>query len=317
MEADLRRCPAAGHFPAGSPIFFSMELHQLRYLLAVARTGNFSRAAEQCHVSQPSLSQQIAKLEAELGERLFSRLKRHAVLTSAGEALVLRATRIMAEIDAVRRDVADAAEEVRGKVTIGVLPTIAPYLLPRIFAVTARECPGMDVRIHEATTAQLLASAAACEVDLAIISLPVTDARFVVETLFEEDLLLAVPPRHPLTKKAHVRLRDLEGERFILMEEGHCLGDQSLSFCHSHELHPQIAFRSAQIETIQALVACGVGIALIPRLAARAKRPGQPVYIQLEKPQPKRTIAVLWRREHHHSRAAREFLRLLQQVCTG
>src|SRR3954468_11018314 len=104
-----------------------MELQQLRYLLAVAKTGNFSRAAEQCHVSQPSLSQQIAKLESELGERLFSRLKRRAVLTSAGEALLQRATRILAEVDAASRDVADAAEQVRGRVIVGVLPTIAPY----------------------------------------------------------------------------------------------------------------------------------------------------------------------------------------------
>ncbi len=292
-----------------------MELHQLRYVLAVARTGNFSRAAEQCHISQPSLSQQIAKLEAELGEHLFSRLKRSAVLTSAGAALVQRATRILSEVDAAHRDVADAAEHVRGKVNVGVIPTIAPYLLPRVLALTARECPAMEVRIHEATTAQLLASAAACETDLAIISLPITDARFAIEPLFAEELLLAVPPNHPLTKKPRVRLSDLEHERFILMEEGHCLTDQSLSFCQRNDLHPQIAFRSAQLQTIQALVASGVGISLIPKLAVSAKRPGQPVYLSLTKPKPKRTIAVLWRKEHHHSRAAREFLRLLQEAC--
>ena len=292
-----------------------MELHQLRYLLAVAKTGNFSRAAEQCHVSQPSLSQQIAKLESELGERLFSRLKRSAVLTSAGEALVQRASRILAEVEAARRDVADAAEQVRGKVNVGVIPTIAPYLLPRVLALTARECPGMEVRIHEATTAQLLVSAAACEIDLAIISLPIADARFVREPLFDEELLLAVPPRHPLIKKPRVRLRDLENERFILMEEGHCLTDQSLRFCHRNDLHPQVAFRSAQLETIQALVASGVGISLIPKLALHPKRPGQPVYLSLADPKPMRTIGVLWRKEHHHSRAAREFLRLLQKAC--
>ncbi|MEO8350181.1 MAG: LysR substrate-binding domain-containing protein [Chthoniobacteraceae bacterium] len=294
-----------------------MELHQLRYLLAVAKTGNFSRAAEQCHISQPSLSQQIAKLEAELGERLFSRLKRRAVLTSAGQALVQRATRIMAEVDAARRDVADAAEQVRGEVSIGVLPTIAPYLLPRVLALTARECPGMEVRIHEATTAQLLASAADCEIDLAIISLPIADARFIRMPLFDEELLLAVPPRHPLTKMPRVRLSDLEGERFILMEEGHCLTDQSLRFCHRNDLHPQIAFRSAQLETIQALVASGVGISLIPKLARHPKRAGQPVYLSLANPKPMRTIGVLWRKEHHHSRAAREFLRLLRQACVA
>ncbi len=294
-----------------------MELHQLRYLLAVAKTGNFTRAADLCHVTQPSLSQQIAKLEDELGERLFSRLKRSAVLTSVGAALVQRATRIMAEVDAAHRDVADAAEHVRGKVSVGVLPTIAPYLLPRILALTARECPAMEVRIHEATTAQLLVSAAACEIDFAIVSLPIEDARFIREPLFEDELLLAVPPRHPLTKKALVRLSDLEPERFILMEEGHCLGDQSLSFCQRNRLNPQIAFRSAQLETIQALVASGVGISLIPQLAVPTRRPGQPVFISLANPKPTRTIAVIWRKEHYHSRAAREFLRLLKSACAA
>ncbi len=294
-----------------------MELQQLRYVLAVAKTRNFSRAAETCHVSQPSLSQQIAKLESELGERLFSRLKRSAVLTSAGEALVQRATRILAEVDAARRDVADAAEHVRGKVSVGVLPTIAPYLLPHVLALTARECPRMEVRIHEATTAQLLASAAACEIDLAILSLPIEDARFIREPLFDEDLLLAVPPRHPLTRKPRVRLSDLENERFILLEEGHCLGDQSLHFCHRHDLHPQVTFRSSQLETIQALVAAGVGISLIPQLAVHPRRKGQPVYLSLAAPKPARTIGVLWRKEHHHSRAAREFLHLLQQAASA
>jgi LysR family hydrogen peroxide-inducible transcriptional activator len=292
-----------------------MELHQLRYLLAVARTGNFSRAAEQCRVSQPSLSQQIAKLEAELGERLFSRLKRRAVLTAAGEALLPRATRILAEVDAAHRDVADAAEEVRGKVSVGVLPTIAPYLLPRVLALTARECPAMEVRLHEATTAQLLASAATCEIDLAIMSLPIDDDRFIREPLFDEELLLAVPPKHPLTKKKRIHVSDLESERFILLEEGHCLGEQSLSFCHRHDLHPRVAFRSAQLETIQVLVAGGLGISLIPKLAIPAQRRGRPVYLPMAEPRPKRTIGVLWRKEHHHSRAAREFLRLLRKAC--
>ena len=171
-----------------------MELHQLRYLLAVARTGNFSRAAAQCHVSQPSLSQQIQKLEAELGERLFSRLKRVAVPTAAGEALVARAARILSEVDAVQRDVADTATVLRGRVSVGVIPTIAPYLLPRVLAALGRDCPGVEVEIHENNTAELLTAAAACELDLAILSLPVPDDRFVKEPLFDEELLLALPP---------------------------------------------------------------------------------------------------------------------------
>jgi len=292
-----------------------MELHQLRYFLAVAKNGNFSRAAEQCHVSQPSLSQQIQKLEEELGEKLFNRLKRCAVLTAAGEALLPRATRIVNEVEAARHDVADASDVVRGHVSLGVLPTVAPYLLPRVLSLVARECPCIDVLIHEEPTAHLLRMAGACEIDLAIISLPIHDDRFVVEALFDEELLLAMPPRHPLASKRSIHLADLDGERFILMKEGHCLGDQALRFCERQDLLPSIAFRSAQLETIQALVGAGVGISLIPRMACLSTRAGQLVYRSLVKPRPQRNISVIWHKEQHHSKATREFLRLLRTAC--
>jgi LysR family hydrogen peroxide-inducible transcriptional activator len=294
-----------------------MELHQLRYLIAIAKNGNFSRAAEQCHVSQPSLSQQIQKLEEELGEKLFNRLKRCVVLTAAGEALLPRATRIVNEVEAARHDVADASDLVRGHVNIGVLPTVAPYLLPRVLSVVARQCPGIDVLIHEEPTAQLLRMAGACEIDLAIVSLPIQDDRFIVETLLDEELLLAVPPDHPLSRKRTVQLTDLEGERFILMKEGHCLGDQALRFCERQDLTPSIAFRSAQLETIQALVSAGVGISLIPEMACRPNRSKAPVYRSLTKSRPHRNISVIWHKEQHQSKAVREFLRLLHKVCAA
>lgn len=293
-----------------------MELHQLRYFLAVAKNGNFSRAAEQCHVSQPSLSQQIQKLEEELGEKLFNRLKRCAVLTAAGEALLPRATRIVNEVEAARNDVADASDLVRGHVSLGVLPTVAPYLLPRVLSLVARECPGIDVLIHEEPTAHLLRMAGACEIDLAIVSLPIQDDRFVTESLLDEELLLALPARHPLAHKRSIQLADLDGERFILMKEGHCLGDQALRFCERHDLLPGIAFRSAQLETIQALVSAGVGISLIPKMACLSARATQPVYRSLAEPRPRRNISVIWHKEQHHSKATREFLRLLRIACS-
>jgi LysR family transcriptional regulator, hydrogen peroxide-inducible genes activator len=292
-----------------------MELHQLRYFLAVAKHSNFSRAAEQCHVSQPSLSQQIQKLEEGLGEKLFNRLKRCAVLTAAGEALLPRATRIVNEVEAARHDVADASDLVRGHVSIGVLPTVAPYLLPRVLLSLARECPGIDVLIHEEPTARLIKMAGACEIDLAIVSLPIQDDRFVIESLLDEELLLALPHRHSLAARRAIRLSDLEGERFILMKEGHCLGDQALRFCERQDLLPSVAFRSAQLETIQALVSAGVGISLIPEMACRSARTGHPVYRSLAKPRPHRNISVIWHKEQHHSKAAREFLRILRQAC--
>lgn len=171
-----------------------MEMHQLRYVVAVSRAGNFSRAAEQCHVSQPSLSQQILKLEEELGERLFDRMKREAKLTPHGEAFLPRAVKILEEVDAARREALDAHSLLRGRLIIGVLPTIAPYLLPTVLVSFAEKFPGVEIVVHEDTTAQLLKLAQAYEIDFALASRPIQDQRMEVKVLFTEELQLALPP---------------------------------------------------------------------------------------------------------------------------
>lgn len=290
-----------------------MELQQLRYVVAVARTGNFSRAAEQCHVSQPSLSQQIQKLEDELGERLFERLKTRARLTPAGEALHERAVRILAEVESVRRDATEARGLTRGLVTLGVLPTIAPYLLPRVLPGFSREFPGVEIVVQEDTTIRLLNLLAAREIDLAIASLPVSDERMQTETLFNEELLVALPPNHPLVKKRTLRAADLESERFILMKEGHCLGDQVLNFCSRRDFHPNILCRSAQIETIRALVQAGMGISLVPAMACPSTPADRRHYRSLVAPSPQRAIAAVWLKTRPPGRAAGAFLQHLRK----
>ncbi len=289
-----------------------MEMHQLRYVVSVARTGNFSRAAEQCHVSQPSLSQQIQKLEEELGERLFDRLKRHVKLTAVGENFVPRAARILEEVESASREARDVQGLVHGTVAIGVLPTIAPYLLPRVIAAFAKKYPGLEVVVQEETTAQLLKLAAACELDFAIASLPIPDERFVKETLFSEELFLAVPPGHRLAKRRGVAASDLEKERFILMKEGHCLGDQVLRFCNRRDFQPQVSLRSTQIETIKALVRAGLGISLIPAMAIESLKSASPVYRSLIRPSPTRDICVMWPRNRPPGVPGQAFLQVLR-----
>ena len=285
-----------------------MEMHQLRYVVAVAHARNFSRAAEQCHVSQPSLSQQIQKLEEELGERLFDRMKREAKLTAHGEAFLPRALRILEEVGLARREASDARSLLRGRLIVGVLPTIAPYLLPAVLGDFAKRFPGVEIVVEEETTALLLKLANACEIDFAVASRPIQDRRMEVKDLFTEELRLALPPRHPLTRKRTVRLADLEKEPFIVMKEGHCLGDQVLNFCERRDLKPTISFRSAQLETIQALVHSGVGISLVPEMAARKKRAGLPEYRSLVSPKPERKIVAIWPKQRPLSRAANELL---------
>lgn len=286
-----------------------MEMHQLRYVVAVARSGNFSRAAEQCHVSQPSLSQQIQKLESELGERLFDRMKREARLTAHGEAFLRRAVKILEEVDAAKREATDAKNLLRGTVTIGVLPTIAPYLLPRVMTAFAGRFPGVEIIVQEDTTARLLRLALAYEIDLALASEPIRDERLEVQKLFGEELLLALPPGHPLTRKRTVKAADLRGERLIVMREGHCLGDQVLGFCDRRDVRPQISFRSAQLETIQALVCAGAGLSLIPAMAAQSERGNLPEYRSFQAPRPQRKIVAFWPKQRPLSRAVSELLK--------
>ncbi len=292
-----------------------MELHQLRYLVAVARTGNFSRAAAQCHVSQPSLSQQIQKLEDELGERLFDRLKTTARLTAAGEALRARALRILAEVDAARREAAESRALARGRIALGVLPTIAPYLLPRVLPAFHAAHPGVEIVVQEDTTAQLLSLVAACELDLAIASLPLRDARFHSETLFSEELRLALPPGHPLIARRSIRATDLADERFILMKEGHCLGDQVLEFCSRRDVQPGIRCRSTQIETIRTLVDAGMGISLIPAMACPTESALQPRYRRLAAPAPQRTVVACWLDTRPPGRAGLALLKHLRAAA--
>lgn len=288
-----------------------MEMQQLRYVVAVARTGNFSRAAEQCHVAQPSLSQQIQKLEDELGERLFDRMKREAKLTGHGEMFLRRAVKILEEVDAAKREATDAQDLLRGTLTIGVLPTIAPYLLPDLMAAFTERFSGVEMVVQEDTTSQLLKLAHSYEVDLVLASQPIQDERLEVRELFAEELLLALPPGHPLTRKRAVAVADLADERLIVMKEGHCLGDQVLGFCDRRDLKPKISFRSAQLETIQALVCSGLGISLIPAMAARSEREDLPEYRSLQSPRPERKIVAVWPRQRPLSRAATEFLKII------
>ncbi len=288
-----------------------MEMHQLRYMVAVARTGNFSRAAEQCRVAQPSLSQQIMKLEEELGERLFDRMRRETKLTPAGEAFLRRAVRILEEVDAAKREATDARALPHGVVTIGVLPTIAPYLLPKLLSAFTGKFPSVEIVIQEETTARLLKQLHAYEIDLALASQPIQDERLEIRELFSEELLLALPPGHPLASRRTIAVEDLESERLIVMQAGHCLGDQVLRFCDRRDLHPRISFRSAQLETIQALVRAGLGISLIPAMAVKAGLADAPVYRSLKAPRPDRRIIALWPRQRPPGRAAGELLKLL------
>jgi LysR family transcriptional regulator, hydrogen peroxide-inducible genes activator len=244
-----------------------MEMHQLRYFVAVARTGTFSRAAGECRVAQPSLSQQIQKLESEVGDRLFERTRRRAILTSAGALFLPHALSILETAERGRQEIREMSGQVRGQVLLAALPTIAPYYLPEIIRLFREKYRGVELIIHEETTLQLLRGLEENEFDLALISDAAPNPRIRVENLFSEELLLCLPAGHPLVRQRVVVAADLQQEKFILMQEGHCLGAQAQRFCQTKGLRPQISCRSAQIATVLAMVQAGLGISLIPEMA--------------------------------------------------
>ncbi|PAW73268.1 MAG: hypothetical protein B9S26_09125 [Opitutia bacterium Tous-C4FEB] len=291
-----------------------MELHQLRYFLAVARTKNFSRAAEQCHVAQPSLSQQIMKLEDELGERLFERTKREVSLTPAGDLLRVHAERVLQEVELARDGVREFRGLVRGRVVLGVLPTVAPYFLPQRLRAFSSRFPAVEVVVHEDTTDQLAAAVLAKEVDLALVSLPVERVGLAAEEFFDEKLLVALPAGHALAKRPRLTFDDLEREAFILMKEGHCLSGQALQFCRINGFAPQISFRSAQIETVLAFVAKGWGVSVVPEMACT--RPMRGVRFRTLAGMT-RSIGIIHRKARPLSHASRALVDFLRDAAEG
>jgi len=293
-----------------------MEMHQLRYFLAIAATGNFTRAAEQCHVSQPSLSQQIIKLEEEVGHKLFDRMGRRVQLTDAGRLLLEHARTVLTTVENATRQLRETRGQGFGRLAIGVIPTIAPYLLPRALAAFTRANPHVELIIQEDYTARIIDGLSAGELDIAIAALPITDDNLVVEVLGTEPLLLVLPKGHPLTGKRRVELSDISGEPFVLISDVHCLGQQVMSICRSHELSPRIVCRGAQISTVQAMVALGQGISLLPAMARRGDNDRRRVYQALAVDRPERTIVAVQHRHRFQTAQAQQFIEILKRLLS-
>jgi len=289
-----------------------MEVHQLRYFVAVSETGNFSRAAQNCHVAQPSLSQQIKKLEETVGQPLFERQTRGATLTPAGWLLLPYARRILEEISEATRRVGDLDNDVSGPLTIGVLPTIAPYLLPRWLEEFNHAYPEVVLSVDEGITPRLVEAIGGGEIDLALLSLPLAEPFVEYHPLFSEEFELALPTGHPLATARTVGMDDLAQESFILLHEGHCLSEQALEFCHTKAgFAPKVRCRSAQLETLLALIRAGMGVSLVPKMAIRSD--SGLVYRKLSPEAPRRQIALAWHRTRFRSTAAKAFVAWVTQ----
>lgn len=288
-----------------------MEIEQLRQVVAVATTANFTRAAEGLGLSQPALSRSIAKLEEELGQPLFERQTRQLALTRAGSLLVERARRILAMVDDTRAEITDNGKT--GQVRIGAIPTIAPYFLPSLLARFGREFPEASALVDEDTTDKLLKKLSDGVVDVAFLARPL-EARYLdVVDLFEEELFLLLSAGHPLVERKQVRLADIEALPFILLGEAHCLTDNIVTFCRQRSFHPMSVERTSQLATVQELVALGHGVSLVPSMARMVDSDPRRVYRSLAGTRPTRTVAMAFNPYRFQSRLLEGFKNLARK----
>ena len=292
------------------------SLRQLQYAVAVADTRRFRSAAERCHVSQPSLSAQLAQLEAVLGVQLFERNRRRVLVTPAGEALLVRARRMLAEADDLVTLARQAGDPLSGTIRVGVIPTVSPYLLPDVVPELRRKHPRLVVLWAEEKTDFLLAGLREGRLDAVLLAIVPGMEDLERETLAEDPFLLAGPPEHPLVRPRHpAKLGELEGERLLLLEDGHCFRKQALSICSASGAQ-EAGFRATSLATLTQMVAGGAGLTLLPRLSVDLEnRRGELGVRRFEDPQPSRTLVLAWRKHSPRGGALREVADTIREAA--
>jgi LysR family transcriptional regulator, hydrogen peroxide-inducible genes activator len=289
-----------------------MNLRDLRYLVALADLRHFGRAAEYCHVSQPTLSAQIKKLETDLGVQLIERSPRQFMLTPAGGDIVTRARRVLSEVDQMHETGRRTSDPEAGSVRLGIFPTLAPYLLPHVVPNIRKRFPRLELLLVEEKTEIILQMLREGRLDCAVLALPLHEGWLDIEFLFEEPFMLAVPAKHPLATQRNLHMKELSEQHLLLLEDGHCLRDQALEVCTLAGASEKEGFRATSLETLRQMVAAGGGITLLPILAIKPPVAASE-HIRLlpfKNPSPTRTLALVWRK----SSAMHIFLKKLAEV---
>ncbi len=288
-----------------------MNLRDLRYIAALADFGHFGRAAEACHVSQPTLSGQILKLEDELEVAIFERAGRAIRPTAAGAEILVHARRAIAAADEITAIAKASRDPLAGPLHLGIIPTLCPYLMPLVFPRLAEELPAMPLILHEDLTERLVEAVSAGALDAAIIASEPPSQGFASQPLFDELFWLALPANHRLAKKKAIDTADIDPHSLLLLTDGHCLRDQALSLCGAADLASNVAadMRAASLETLMQMAAAGYGMTLLPALALAQQRPlpKNLVIRRLKDPAMKRQIRLISRAKYPR-RAAVEAL---------
>jgi LysR family hydrogen peroxide-inducible transcriptional activator len=291
-----------------------VELHQLRYVVAVAKAGNFTRAAEDLYLAQPSLSVQVRKLEQELGVRLFERLGRHVQLTHAGEVFLEHAQRALFEVAEARDRMAEVRDMRHGRLALGALPSVGAHVLPGVLAAFKRAHPGVETSLVELdVSAEVERLVHNGQLDLAVIRLPRTREDLADVPLVREPLMAVVPPDSELAGRAQVSLNELAGEEFVGMRPGHGLRELMEDVCRRAGFTPRVTVETGQLSIVCGMVRAGVGVAVLPRIAVG----DQAATVPLTDPFAYRDLGVVWRARSPMSPPTAAFLRLLRTSVQG
>jgi LysR family hydrogen peroxide-inducible transcriptional activator len=275
-----------------------MNLKDLKYLVALADTGHFGKAAERTFVSQPTLSAQLKKLEEFLGVKLVERQPKNVQLTDVGKQIVVRARRMLDEGDEIIALARNNTDPFAGKLKIGLIPTIGPYLLPRVMQRIRKSLPQLGLMLYEHQTEALLKRLRDGEIDLGIMALPIAADGLDTRLLYEEAFTVALPNEHPLAAKSSIKVSDLRGQTLLLLEDGHCLREQALEVCSSIAVREAEDFRATSLETLRQMVVAGLGITLLPETAVESPFGSQRgLSIRpFSKPAPTRSVGGVWRK---------------------
>jgi len=307
-----------------------MHLRALEYVVALAEAGQFSRAADRCGVTQPTLSTQVAKLEQSLGAMLFERGSAGVTLTPAGERVVRRARVVLEELDGLRQDARSGGRDLAGPLRLGVIPTVGPYLLPHVLPMFAQHHPQAQLQVREEITSRLIDRLTHAELDAAILSLPIDAGGVVAHRFCEEPFVAAVPRDHKLAKRQRVSIASLTRQQLLLLEEGHCMRAQTVQLCTAKTLRsdpPKQSGKSAateftpgiqatSIESLRQMVAAGLGCTLLPKLAAVGPLADlTPVKVlPLTGKPPTRPLVLAWRRTSPRGGALHQLAEQLGEV---
>lgn len=288
----------------------NVTLRQLRYFDALVRHGHFGRAAEACAISQPALSMQIKEMEQALGGVLLERGARQVTLTKFGEELLQRVRDILRSVDELGDFARASRDRLAGRLRVGMIPTIAPYLLPKVIENLARLHPELDIHVRETLTPKLIKEVAEGRLDTAIVALPVSEPSLTEVALFRENFLLVRPGVHEGTPvPSRESLREM---KLLLLEEGHCFRDQALSFCNM-QAPPREVLDASSLSTLVQMVGAGIGVTLIPEMAVAVETRSASVAVaRFKNPQPSRTIGMVWRKS---SPLARQLEQISEVVC--